>query len=104
MDHGAKEGVIHNHFKEVFAYGAPRKQDFNWNTVHFETPHLHELGDPFTEEEVKNAIDQIPNDKAPRPDGFTGAFFQKMLGHYQERRYEGCSPIWEPTCGQLPLA
>jgi hypothetical protein len=35
------------------------------------------LGVPFTEEEVRNAINQTPSDKAPGPDGFTGIFFKK---------------------------
>lgn len=37
---------------------------------------LHELGSSFTKEEVWAAINQMPNDKAPRPDGFTGTFFE----------------------------
>jgi hypothetical protein len=35
------------------------------------------LGDPISEQEVKCAIDQMPGDKAPGPDGFTGLFFKK---------------------------
>jgi hypothetical protein len=31
---------------------------------------LHDLGDIFTEEEVWNAIKDMPSDRAPRPDGF----------------------------------
>jgi hypothetical protein len=38
---------------------------------------LQSLGDPFTEDEVKIAINQMPSDKAPGPDGFTCAFFKK---------------------------
>jgi hypothetical protein len=38
------------------------------------------LGDPFTEEEVHNAIKQMPNDKAPDPDGYTGAFYKSCWG------------------------
>jgi hypothetical protein len=57
--------------------GAPRSHDFNWEDLHFKNPDLHCLGEPFSEDEVKNAINQMPNDKAPCPDGFTGAFFKK---------------------------
>ncbi|WVZ55767.1 hypothetical protein U9M48_006389 [Paspalum notatum var. saurae] len=38
---------------------------------------LSTLDAPFTEEELKTAIQQMPADKAPGPDGFTGAFFTK---------------------------
>ena len=39
----------------------------------FELDHLR---DPFSEEELLEAIKQSPTDKAPGPDGFTGAFFR----------------------------
>jgi hypothetical protein len=55
----------------------PRPYDFNWDELHFDDPDLHCLGAPLSEEEVKCAINQMPNDKAPGPDGFTGAFFKK---------------------------
>ncbi|KAK1644652.1 hypothetical protein QYE76_062457 [Lolium multiflorum] len=75
--HFEKDNVVHNHFKGVIDRGEPRKEDFNWEEVHFEESALEGLGDPFTEDEVKNAIDQMPIDKAPGPDGFTGLFFKK---------------------------
>jgi mannosylglycoprotein endo-beta-mannosidase len=34
------------------------------------------LGENFTEEEVIGAIKSMPSDKAPGPDGFTGAFYK----------------------------
>ncbi|WVZ86569.1 hypothetical protein U9M48_033328, partial [Paspalum notatum var. saurae] len=37
---------------------------------------LNHLEDPFTEEELLKAIKQSPPDKAPGPDGFTGAFYR----------------------------
>jgi hypothetical protein len=37
---------------------------------------LNGLEDAFSEEEVKNAIDNTASDKAPGPDGFTRAFFK----------------------------
>jgi hypothetical protein len=38
---------------------------------------LSELDNMFTEEEVWNTIREMPNDHAPGPDGFTGAFYQR---------------------------
>ncbi|KAK1609661.1 hypothetical protein QYE76_033334 [Lolium multiflorum] len=51
--------------------------DLNWDELLFEDPGLQSLGDPFSEEEVCNAINLMPSDKAPGPDGYTGAFFKK---------------------------
>jgi hypothetical protein len=76
-EHNAKEQIIHSHFNSVMGSRVPRPYDFNWDELHFDDPDLHCLGAPFSEEEVKCAINQMPNDKAPGPDGFTGAFFKK---------------------------
>jgi mannosylglycoprotein endo-beta-mannosidase len=73
----AKEQVIHNHFQKVMHKSDDREVDFNWDALHFEEQNLTNLGDPFSEEEVRNAINQMPCDKAPGPDGFTGLFFRK---------------------------
>lgn len=41
------------------------------------TQDLSSLGEPISVEEVREAINQMPSDKAPGPDGFTGLFFKK---------------------------
>jgi hypothetical protein len=50
----------------------------------FEHPDLQHLGDPFTEEEVLHAIKQLPVDKAPVLDGFTGFFLKKCWAIIKE--------------------
>jgi hypothetical protein len=82
-DHEAKEQVILNHFRSIMRKGGVRSVDFNWEGIHFNNPNLESMGDPFTEEEVSNAIKQMPSDKAPRPRWIYGDLFQKMLGHYK---------------------
>jgi hypothetical protein len=79
-DHGAKEQIIQNHFSSVMGRENTRTIDFNWESLHFDEPSLSNLGAPFSEEEVLRAITQMPSDKAPDPDGFTGAFFKKCWG------------------------
>ena len=41
---------------------------------------LKGIDEPFTEEEVKSAVDQMASDKAPSPDGFTSAFSAMKYG------------------------
>jgi hypothetical protein len=103
-EHNAKEEIVSNHFNSILGTRAPRHNDFNWDELNLPTVDLHSLGDPFTEAEVKNAIDQMPIDKAPGPDGYTGGFFQEVLGHHQGRSYESDSSIWRPTHREFPLA
>jgi hypothetical protein len=38
---------------------------------------LEDLGRIFTEEEVWGVIKELPADRAPGPDGFVGAFYQR---------------------------
>jgi hypothetical protein len=76
-DHNAKEELVFNHFQAAIGPGHQRSRDFVWDGLLFEDPILDSLGQPFTEEEVKEAIAQMPVDKAPGPDGFTGAFFKR---------------------------
>jgi hypothetical protein len=60
--------------------GEMRLVDFNWETLHFDNPNLESMDVPFSEEEVRVAINQMPNDKAPGPDGFTRIFFKNCWG------------------------
>ncbi|KAK1668873.1 hypothetical protein QYE76_057032 [Lolium multiflorum] len=75
-DHNYKEKIISDHFGDVMGRGQNHHKDFNRAGLHFEAPDLASLDDPFTEEEVKHDVNLLPGDKAPGPDGFTGAFYK----------------------------
>ncbi|WVZ65991.1 LOW QUALITY PROTEIN: hypothetical protein U9M48_015270 [Paspalum notatum var. saurae] len=67
---------VHDHFSAMLGTPGSRELDLNWgalNTPHFDLTHLEA---PFTEEEILEAIRNLPPDKAPGPDGFTGAFYR----------------------------
>ncbi|KAK1668555.1 hypothetical protein QYE76_056714 [Lolium multiflorum] len=76
-EHEAKEEIAYNHFHAAIGRGGRRNCYLNWEELLFEDPGLQSLGDPFSEEEVRNAINLMPSDKAPGPNGYTGAFFKK---------------------------
>ncbi|WVZ95285.1 hypothetical protein U9M48_041070 [Paspalum notatum var. saurae] len=75
-NHEDKEKLVLDHFSAMLGVPGPREVDLNWsglNIQHFELNHLEV---PFTEEELLEAIKQLPPDKAPGLDGFTGAFYK----------------------------
>jgi hypothetical protein len=75
-DHDGKESLIKNHFTAIMGKGPPSLRDFNWSGMTLPTTDLESLGEGFTELEVLAAIKSMPCDKAPGPDGFTGAFYK----------------------------
>jgi hypothetical protein len=79
-EHNQKKSIIHNHFKSIIKRGPPRSKNFNWTTIPSIQCDLSLLSGEFTEEEVKAAVDGTACDKAPGPDGFTGAFFKPCWG------------------------
>jgi exonuclease III len=79
-DHSRKEEILHSHFSSSMGVGQTRKRDLNWESLNFGNVALEGIDEPFTEEEVFKAISQMPTDKAPGPDGFTGAFFKRCWG------------------------
>ena len=79
-EHGAKEKLIREHFSKVMKRGPRSRKDFNWEELNLEPLDLHGLGAPMAECEVLEAINDMPSDKAPGPDGFSGLFFKKCWG------------------------
>jgi hypothetical protein len=54
-----------------------REHSLNLEALNIPVADLSELDTMFTEEEVWNTIREMPGDRAPGPDGFTGAFYQR---------------------------
>ena len=70
------EEVICNHFADIFGREEVRRSRLNLENLGLSTTELSTLDLPFTEDEVWAAIRDLSADKAPGPDGFTGAFYQ----------------------------
>jgi hypothetical protein len=54
-----------------------REHTINLEALNIPVADLGGLDSMFTEEEVWKTIREMPSDKAPGPDGFTGAFYQR---------------------------
>lgn len=51
-----------------------RDRDFDWEAIVPQKNQLTSLEEPIFEQEVLNALDLMPADKAPGPNGFTRGF------------------------------
>ena len=78
--HEEKAAEIQSHFTATMQRPPVRHADFNWDLLGIRQHDLRALDDPFSEQEIKNAIDQMPGDKSPGPDGFTSAFLKACWG------------------------
>ena len=60
-----------NIVSELFAHSSVTSR-FNWDALDLPTAGLSMRDAPFTMDEIKKAIDDMPVDKAPGPDSFSG--------------------------------
>ena len=76
ISHQDKQQIIQDHFSSVMADPPAASCDLNWDALCLPEVDLTSLDDPFIEQEVLAAIKQLPHDKAPGPNGYTGNFFK----------------------------
>ena len=71
-----KADAFFHHFNAILGEPGRRESSLDFSALHL--PHLGEshLDFCFSEEEIWQTILSIPTDKAPGPDGFTGAFYR----------------------------
>lgn len=74
--HEEKAAIIKDHFEAFLARPPPCLVDFDWDALQLPPVDLAMINGPITEEEVLAALKQLPGDKAPGPDDFTGAFYK----------------------------
>ena len=72
--------VIHDFFDGLLGSAIPRTTTLNLDFFHREPVDLSSLDEPFSENEVWDTIKQLPADKAPGPDGYTGLFYRCCWG------------------------
>jgi hypothetical protein len=70
-----KAGVIDEFYENLLGRSASRERTIDLEELDIPVHDLSDLELPFTEEEVWSTIKQMPSDKAPGPDGYTGRFY-----------------------------
>jgi hypothetical protein len=58
---------------------------------------LETLSHPFTHEEIDKVVAQMPSDKSPGPDGFSGLFMKVCWPVIKYDFYRLCQEFWEGT-------
>jgi hypothetical protein len=72
-----KKELFTEEFARLMGSIQTREHTINLEELGIPVANLAELDNMFTEEEVWNTIREMPIDRAPGPDGFTGAFYQR---------------------------
>ena len=78
------EAAVHDHFKGVFGQPGSGSHTINFEAIGIYPQDLSALDLPFSEEEVERVVRELPADRAPRPDGFTGAFYKATWSDIKE--------------------
>jgi mannosylglycoprotein endo-beta-mannosidase len=68
--------LAHQHFDQIMGTTSPAQSIFNWEELGLQAFDLSDMETPFSLEEIKLALDDLPRDKAPGPDGFSGGFYK----------------------------
>jgi hypothetical protein len=77
MSHEDKEKEIARHFDLLLGTKQRRSLAINWGDLNYPSFDLVDLDVDLQEEEVRQAISDMPKDNAPGPDGFIRAFYSK---------------------------
>jgi hypothetical protein len=73
----AMADTLFDYFNSIIGANFERSRNINLAAIGVPDMELSALEALFTVEEVRSVIVELPSDKAPGPDGFTGLFYKK---------------------------
>lgn len=93
-NHADKASVIDGFYDSLLGTSVDRENTINLTELGLDTHDIAALDLPFTAEEVWRTIQQLPPDKAPGPDGFTGHFYKSCWPIIKDDIMAAFSAIW----------
>ena len=98
-DHNEKAAIIWNSYKARIGISDRPTMSFNLDSLISPntTVNFRSLEEPFTKEEIDGIVNCMPNDRAPGPDGFNGAFLKKCWPIVKENFYNLCEEFHTGT-------
>ena len=94
----AMADALYDYYISVLGANFERSRRFGLQTLGVPQIARPELEHLFTEEEVRSVIANLPNDKAPGPDGFTGLFYEKAWGTIKMDVMNAFNAFWSLDC------
>lgn len=76
----AKSELVYEYYKEILGKHLSRSHGINFQQLGIPQLDLVCLGDCFTEAEIWDTIKELPSDREPGLDGFTGLFNCYRIG------------------------
>jgi len=92
--HKDKASVIDDYYENLLGICTAKEHTINLADLGINAQDMSELDLPFTEDEVWRTIQQLPSDKAPRPDGYTGCFYKSCWTIIKEDIMVAISAVW----------
>jgi hypothetical protein len=89
-----KPSVIDKFYENLLGRSATRERTINLDELGIPVHDLSDLELPFSEEDVWSTIKQMPSDKAPGPDGYTGRFYKTCWPIIKEDIMAAISIVW----------
>jgi hypothetical protein len=93
-DHSEKSALFYQEFKRRLGTSIDISMQFNLQTLIRTHSNLESLYQPFSNEEIREVILGLPNDKAPSPNGFSSLFFKKAWPIIRNDMYKLCSDFF----------
>ncbi|KAJ1293712.1 hypothetical protein BS78_01G089700 [Paspalum vaginatum] len=90
----AKAAAFYQFFQDMFGQSGMRSHSLQFDRLGLNMASLEGLDHCFTEEEVWSVVHELPNEKAPGPDGFTGLFFKSTWSLIKEDIMRVFNAFW----------